>query len=470
MNAPDWRASAIFLSALGLAAFCTAGENSALMASRVAWITFLGLAATSARELSTRPPREWFRIDLAALAAAFYLTLAEFLPPQPQFAKEVSAEAASRALRLVLLGLAGLAVGRHLVRFRPNSDSPPWPNPNLKAWVALLFLCLAIANLHLFLSVGFNPVTLIQELLGPRFSQPWSRDRLGDSRALLSELQLLNYLIPPLTAWLIAQCKTSTWKRVSLTLPFLFLLTISFCSGTRYVVATHAAAFAVALAWSLPNLSPRRAALLFVVPLSLLLLVTVVALRFRHNGLSRTLTQPQSATTGIPAPQRFIVDNNLRTIARLTETFPHKHPYLGLEIPWHMAVRPLPRVFFPHKPEKLSLSMEEIIGIPRTTIAASFVGEGFLMAGAVGTLLFGLGLGSLCSLWNRIPVGSGSSYAVILYASGIGWIFLGLRSPIWISVGFLPCLALWLIVRIAFPVAGRLLRAQGEREHGPPRL
>ncbi len=466
MTPPDGRATAVLLATLAVAALVASGSNATEMASRVAWLVAVGVIAAAVWELWRCEPRQWFRIDLAALAAAYYLTLAEFLAPQPQFASETTPESAQLALRLVLIGLAGLTIGRHFAWPRHRKKETAWPNPRQAEWTGLLLTCFVLANLHLFLSVQFNPVTLLQELLGPRFSQPWCRERLGDSRALLSELQLLNYLIPPVTAWLLVQPGGTLWRKAIIALPVAFLLLVSFCSGTRYVVATHAATFATCLAWSVPHLSARRAGLLFGLPLVLLIVVTTAALQFRHDGLSQVLSGQISARKVHAPPKRFIVDNNLRTIAKLTETFPQNHPFLGLEVPWNMLLRPVPRAFFPAKPEKLSLSMEEVIGIPQTTIAASFVGEGYLMAGWAGSLLFGIGLGALCAAWNRLPAGPAASFGNILYASGMAWAFLGLRSPIWISVGFLPSVALCAAVTLAFPVARRLLPAQGAEDHG----
>jgi hypothetical protein len=125
---------------------------------------------------------------------------------------------------------------------------------------------------------------------------------------------------------------------------------------------------------------------------------------------------------------------------------------------------------FPAKPEKLSFSLEEVVPIPQTTIAATFIGEGYLMAGPWGSVLFGCALGALCSLWNRIPVGLGTPGPVILYASGFHWALLASRSPMWLSIGMLPGLAFVFAWTIAFPVARRLLPAQGERIHGSARL
>jgi hypothetical protein len=93
-----------------------------------------------------------------------------------------------------------------------------------------------------------------------------------------------------------------------------------------------------------------------------------------------------------------------------------------------------------------------------------------MMAGWLGTMLFGTGLGALAGGWNRILVTNASSTARVLYALGFFWAFLGARSPIWISIGFLPAIAFLAAVRIAFPVARRLLPAQGAPDHGPARL
>jgi hypothetical protein len=462
MKPPSWIATAIVLSSCGIAALF-----AALPPAAAAWISGLGLVGAFAWEASGREPREWFRIDWAALAAGYYLTLAEFLFPQEQFLREVTPAAAADAIRLVLCGLAGLAIGRHLIR--PRLPVLIGSEPSSREWIGLLLFCFLLGHYHMMASVGFNPARFVTELLGPRFSQPWARDRLGDSRALLSELQLLNYLVPPITAWLLVRGELRPFPRALAALPLVGLLLVAFCGGTRYVLATHLATFATALAWSWPALTRGRALLLFGAPLFLILVVTVVSLQFRHQGLARTL-DPTRAKPKHGPPQRFVVDNNLRTIAKLTQVFPQQHPYLGWEIPLHILIRPLPRAFVPGKPEKLSLSMEEVIQIPQTSIASTFVGEGYLMAGAVGTALFGLILGGLCGLWNQIVTGSQDSVAVILYSSGFHWALLTARSPIWFSIGLLPCLFLLLAVILAFPVARRLLPAQGGTSHGSARV
>jgi hypothetical protein len=176
------------------------------------------------------------------------------------------------------------------------------------------------------------------------------------------------------------------------------------------------------------------------VPVLALLVVTVAAVKFRHAGLGKGL---RPTTT-----PRFVVDQNLRTLARLTEAFPEHHPHLGGEVLLHLAVRPVPRALFPGKPEKLSHSMEDVMGIPGTTIASTFIGEGFLMAGLGGSLLFGFGLGTLCAAWNRLPAAPADPGRIILHAAGFHWALLATRSPIWLTVGLLPPLALFLLLTL----------------------
>ena len=134
MKPPSWIATAIVLSSCGIAALF-----AALPPAAAARISGLGLVGAFAWEASGREPREWFRIDWAALAAGYYLTLAEFLFPQEQFLREVTPAAAADAIRLVLCGLAGLAIGRHLIR--PRLPVLIGSELSSREWIGLLLFC-----------------------------------------------------------------------------------------------------------------------------------------------------------------------------------------------------------------------------------------------------------------------------------------------------------------------------------------
>src|SRR5262249_29717158 len=62
--------------------------------------------------------RNLIRVDLLMLWALYGLTLLEFLFPQSNVGAAVAADAATEGTYAVLLGFAGLVIGRHLVPYR----------------------------------------------------------------------------------------------------------------------------------------------------------------------------------------------------------------------------------------------------------------------------------------------------------------------------------------------------------------
>ena len=84
------------------------------------------------------------------------------------------------------------------------------------------------------------------------------------------------------------------------------------------------------------------------------------------------------------AERTLFVDYNLYAICKLVEVFPHKKPYLGLEIPYQALIRPIPRAIWKGKPEGLSTSIEDALGVEGLTISASFVGEAYMSGGMRG--------------------------------------------------------------------------------------
>ncbi len=459
--APSKVGTAVLLASLLIATFATGGDRPSEPAARAAWITLPGLLGLLTLEIRRAGWQRWLRADIVLLAAGWFFTLFEFLFPQPRYDAAVTTSASVEATRLVLLGLAALAVGRHLVpplteRPRPAATGPPL---DLREAFWALVACFVLGFLYMFATVGFNPVTLVRELFQPRFSQPWARDRLGDWRALFSELQLLRYLIPPLAAHLLVRRRElPIWQTAVTALLLGFLFLASFASGTRSVFFAHVATFAGGLVWSLPRVKRWHALTAAVTGTLLLVLVTGFALQFRRTGLAGL-----GQTTGakpLDSGFRLMVDYNLRTIALLTAEFPEQSAHLGWEIPMHVAVRPIPRTLWPGKPEKLSVSMEEVVGIPETSISSSFAGEGFMMAGAWGVLIFGTGLGALAALWNRIRPSPDSAFHVVAFASGFYWVVLAARSPIWLTVGLLPPLAWWIGAGAVLPLVRRCLSAR----------
>ncbi|MGB3296632.1 MAG: hypothetical protein WBA76_00075, partial [Phormidesmis sp.] len=124
--------------------------------------------------------RNLFRTDVLCLIAIYGLTLAEFLFPQPTFVEKATIEQTALAINIVLVGMASLSIGRHLIKHK--SVSTGWlvlTDLSSKALFRVFLIASALGYGHKLLSVQFNLFEMVDAMMGPRFSQPWSRGRIG---------------------------------------------------------------------------------------------------------------------------------------------------------------------------------------------------------------------------------------------------------------------------------------------------
>lgn len=439
---PSIEGTACFLVAIGIAYIRYSSEPSATeMAAVVATTVGVGLCLSLLFD-SAQGLRNLFRTDILCLIAIYGLTLAEFLFSQPTFIEKATTEQTILALNIVLVGMANLAIGRHLVSHKPTASS----------WMTLtdlssksLFRVFLIATLlgygHKLLSVQFNPFELVDAMLGPRFSQPWSRGRLGGLSSLFIELALMTYIIPPLAAVIWNRRKAFSVLQVSITLAVLALtLFQGFAGGTRNVFISYIATFAMGYVLTIRKNTFANT----IVPILLAGFIALYGsyhmLAFRNIGLrnyieNRVYEQEESSDT-------FAVDYNLASIGWIAEAMPKNYPYLGKEIiVWSLA-KPIPRVFWPGKPEGLSVSIEEIAGADGWTVAATYLGESYMMAGMFGVVGMSLLFGAIAAWWNQMSMRQQSDYALVTYALGFFAAGITMRSMFWFTTTILPVVAL----------------------------
>ncbi len=446
---PSIEGTACFLAAVGLAYIRYASEPSATeMASLAATTVGIGLCLSLLFD-SAHGLRNLFRTDILCLIAIYGLTLAEFLFPQPTFIEKVTTEQTVLALNIVLAGMASLAIGRHLISHRPAVSS----------WMTLtdlssksLFRVFLIATLlgygHKLLSVQFNPFDLIDAMLEPRFSQPWSRGRLGGLSSLFIELSLMTYIIPPLTAVIWNRRKAFSAFQISITIA-VFALTLfqGFAGGTRNIFISYIATFVMGYVLTLRKNTFANT----IIPIFLAGFIALYGsyhmLAFRNIGLrsyveNQVYEQEDSSDT-------FAVDYNLASIGWVAEAMPKNYPFLGKEvIIWSLA-KPIPRVFWPSKPEGLSVSIEEIVGADGWTVAATYLGESYMMAGMPGVVMMSLLFGMIAAWWNRMAMRQQSDYALVVYALGFFAAGITMRSMFWFTTTILPVVALIVIRKVS---------------------
>lgn len=456
-------ATLLFLFGLLLTGVALKGSLATDLARHAAYGVGLSLALSFAIELRSGI-RNLIRADNMALVALYFLTFFEFFFPQKDFAHMTSPESAHTAIIAVLWGMAALAVGRHLVNVRRHPFSNIFERPVPPSWmITLLWMCFGVGALHMLIAVNFNPIEMCIQIMGPRFSQPWQRGRFGDWKALITELGLFLYLIPPLLGIIFARRQKYTKGQLfpaAVLLAFIFFQ--GFASGTRNVFASYLATFVIGYAFAVPKSRQREVVTIGVAAAALLVFATTSILSFRQVGLLNYL-QGKHVRSENPQQSLFI-DYNLYAISKLMEAFPARHSFLGWEVPYIAVIRPIPRAIWPGKPEGLSFSIEDAMGLEGLTIAATFVGESYMAFGLPAVIATGLFFGMLTGWWGRLASPRNSDLGILIYASGFFAAVISMRSLFVFTTALLPTIAA--IVLGSYIV--KLLQERARRGAGPP--
>lgn len=433
-------ASFVMVVATLLAYATMQGNQPEEILATPAWIIGAAIAGAALIE-AVGNVRNIIRADWIAILAIYGLTLAEFLTAQPDFNIRATVSEAETAMGLFSLGFIGLVVGRHGFSGRTDSGfriASLSPNLVLAAF-AIAFLAGFSAEL---IAVGFNPLKLIDAQMGPRFSQPWGRGKIGGIYSLLYELGLFKYAVPALAGVLVNyRQKIGGGAFVLVMAGLVFTLFFAFCGGTRNVFAAFLAGFVGTYLLTLPRLGLVRLSIVGAATLAVFAAGSFYMLEFRGMGLKRFISNYDTIETS----DTFYVDYNMWAIGKLGLLFPEPYSYLGFELYWHAITKPIPRVLWPGKPVDLSTSIEGALEVQGLTIATTFIGESYMAFGEVGVFLTGLLLGVACGWWNFMGTRMQGGYGQLVYASGFAAIAIAMRSLMFFTTNMLPTVGLVVI-------------------------
>jgi len=435
--------------------------------------TGLSLLISLGMDFRVGGPRNLIRADVMAILAFYFLTLFEFLFPQPTFDAMIDPRTTHEATLVVLLGFVGLLVGRHFIHVRRQPFAETLTREVPHVWMVVIFwACFVIGYLHMFVAVDFDIVEMVAYFMEPRFTQPWQRGKFGDWKALLVELGLFIYLIPPLAGIMIARRHRYPWVQILLVCVALaFTAFYGFTSGTRNVFCSYLVTFLIGYAFALTGQRQRELVALCTGSAVVMVLATYFMLEFRSVGFTNYINNRYDP---LNKPERTLfVDYNLYAICRLVQVFPHKKPYLGFEIPYTALIRPIPRAIWKGKPEGLSSSIEDALGVEGLTIAASFVGEAYMSGGLIAVLVTGLFFGGLTGWWNFLAAARNSELGILIYASGFFAAVISMRSLFVFTTALLPTVAALVIGSFAVKhLAAQAAKLVGRRpalRRPPPR-
>ena len=402
-----------------------------------------GVALVAALAVEARGgARNLIRADLLMLLALYALTFLEFLFPQASFGDEVTAGGAVTGTAAVLVGFVSLAIGRHFVAHAlPSAGFRSAVQLSPQQMMTIFVLVFVVGYFYIFLAVHFDLFEAIRRMQGPRFSQPWSRGRYGGWHDLLNEIGALIYLLPPLGGAIFAQRKRYGFASLLFVTAVLALtFFMGFTGGTRNILLIYLLTFVAAYLLLQPRLTWQRV-VLFGVPAILV------------SGLA-TYFMAEARTVGVASfnfeterPAYFAIDYDLVNISQLTEVFPSRYSFLGLEIPINGLIRPIPRAIWPGKPTGLSEGIEAALGAQGLTLSAGYVGEFYMAGGFVAVVLASLAFGAAGAAWNRMGINLRSNIRLILFASGFFAAGILMRSYLSSVPTILPTLALYLLAR-----------------------
>jgi hypothetical protein len=402
--------------------------------------------------------RRLIRVDILMLWVLYGLTLFEFLFSQPGVNGFILPETATSGTYAVLLGFAGIATGRNLVPIRQwPVRASSYADLGPAAIFAVFMVVSLVGYLHILLAVNFDPFEMLRQMELPRFAQSWSRGKYGNAYSLIFELGMLIYVIPPAAGLIYARRNDfSTVQKVVVTAVLALTLWYGFATGTRNVFASYLITFVGAYCLIKPGIKMREVLLLGTLSFIFLIIASSYMLVFRKAGLEN-FSFANGEFEGV------YFDHNIVNVSSLTLVFPSQYEFLGVEIPYNALIRPIPRVLWPGKPEGLSVSIEEALGISRNsgTLSCTFVGEAYMAGGFIAVLIFGLILGVGAALWNRVGEKANSPFSRLIYISGFVCAAIAMRSMLSMVPLMLPTLALWMYKEIWKP--DRTLQAAGKR-------
>ena len=454
------------LIGLILTAFAVSSGGPARPPSEMASVAAIGTAASLLLGFAFEVGRglnNLIRADVLALLAFYFLTLFEFLFPQVSFDSMAAHESAATALYSVLIGFAGMLVGRHLIHPRRQPFQKVLTHEIPSGLLLLIFwVSFCIGYLHQWSSpaVGWDPVKWLDYALAPRFEQPWGRGRFGNFSALLYELNMLINLVPPLAGIILARRhRFGAIALVLVLLAYLLTLFLAFAGGTRNILATYLVTFVIGFAFAASKGRKKELLIISAAAVAILVFGTVTMPRIRTVGLKKVLSGEVAFAQA--RSETMYVDYNLYNISKLTEVFPSKMPYLGLEVPYLALIRPIPRALWKGKPEGLSNSIEKALGYfgGNITISASYAGEAYMSGGIFAVLLISIFFGAINGWWSHLMAPNNSELGILIYSSGFFAAVISMRSLFTYTTALLPTVAA--IVGTSYLVRYLVKKARG---------
>ncbi|MFP4135098.1 MAG: hypothetical protein ACLFTJ_13215, partial [Halothece sp.] len=164
----------------------------------------------------------------------------------------------------------------------------------------------------------------------------------------------------------------------------------------------------------------------------------------------------------VEAEEGLRIDYNLWSIGKIVDSMPDTYNFLGWEMINVFATKPVPRVLWPDKPFGLSVEISDIVGTTQMTVAATYVGEAYMLGGIIAVIVISLIIGAASNWWTRIISQQSSGYAIVVGALGFFVAAMTMRSLVFFTTIILPIIALIFFAKFVPALIGAQKKRKAE--------
>lgn len=347
---------------------------------------------------------------------------------------------------------AFIAIGISAAAMWIGAAGKPWRIPQWLSEVAsrplttkmiarLVPVCFVLGMFNYAYATGFNPAVMLSYIGEQRWAAPWGRGQLGGWDAFLDQMQYFGYVLPSLTALLIARRGFTPQSWLAIVLSGIMLVFLSQGGGRRIIGVTVGAAI---LAWvqSQPGITIRKFAVAAAAAVGLL-----TAMQFMLN--IRSVGYEEFSLRGGASEYDYLhVDDNFLRLSQVIELVPSQHPYVEYQQLWFTIVRPVPRVFWPGKPVDAGIDFSAAVGAKGVSLSTSIIGEWYLSYGWLAVILGGWLHGRLAKTANSLRDERFRANPIV-YALAVMVLVAGMRSMQDLVIMSYALVAWWAANRIA---------------------
>jgi hypothetical protein len=306
--------------------------------------------------------------------------------------------------------------------------------------VRLVPICFALGMLNYAYAVNFDIAEMFSYLGANRWSAPWARSQLGGWGAFIDQMPYFGYVLPSLTALLIAKQGLFRLSTVfSIGCSIVMLLFLSQGGGRRLIGVTVGAAL---LVWIQANPGLR-------IKNIVIISVSAVGLAWASQFMLNMRAIGIEAFRERGSDYDYLhVDDNFLRLAQVIEIVPKEQPFVGSGQVVYAAVRPIPRVFWPNKPIDSGFDLSNAVGMKGVSLSMSIIGEWYLGWGWPAIIIGGWIHGRLAKAANTLRDAGQISSNPIVYGLAVMVLIAGMRSMLDLIIMSYALVAWWGVNRL----------------------